>query len=89
MRKHAAARHVVVRLGRDEQRWLLSIDDDGRGFAFSGRLSQDDLDRQRRGPVVIKERVRAIGGELSVESEPGQGSRLTIVWPSGRDSRSA
>ena len=89
VRKHAAASHVVVRLGRDEERWQLSIDDDGRGFAFSGRLSQDDLDRQRRGPVVIKERVRAIGGELSVESEPGQGSRLSIVWPSGRRSRTA
>ena len=89
VRKHAAARHVVVRLGRDAERWTLSIDDDGRGFAFSGRLSQDDLDRQRRGPVVIKERVRAIGGELSVESEPGRGSRLSIVWPIGRRSRTA
>ena len=89
VRKHAAARHVVVRLGRDAEHWLLSIDDDGRGFSFSGRLSQDELDRQRRGPVVIKERVRAIGGELSVESDPGRGSRLSIVWPIGRRSRTA
>ena len=87
VRKHAAARHVVVRLGRDHARWQLSIDDDGRGFAFSGRLSQDELDRQRRGPVVIKERVRAIGGELSIESEPERGSRLSIVWPIGKRSR--
>ena len=89
VRKHAGARHVVVRLGRDDERWSLSIDDDGRGFAFAGRFSQADLDRQRRGPVVIKERVRAINGELSVESEPGQGARLSIVWPIVRRSRPA
>jgi len=84
VRKHAEARHVVVRLARADDQWRLSIDDDGRGFAFSGLLSQEDLDRQRRGPVVIKERVRAIGGELSIESEPGRGSRLAIVWPLAR-----
>jgi signal transduction histidine kinase len=86
VRKHAEARHVVVRLARADDQWRLSIDDDGRGFAFSGVLSQEDLDRQRRGPVVIKERVRAIGGELSIESEPGRGSRLAIVWPLARRS---
>jgi signal transduction histidine kinase len=85
VRKHAGARNVIVRITRGDC-WTLSIDDDGRGFAFSGRLTQDELDRQRRGPVVIKERVRAIGGELSIESEPGRGSRLAIVWPLGRRS---
>ena len=84
VRKHAGARNVVVRITRGDDRWTLSIDDDGRGFAFSGRLTQEELDRQRRGPVVIKERVRAIGGELSIDSEPGRGSRLTIVWPLSR-----
>ena len=89
VRKHAGARNVVVRITRGDDHWTLSIDDDGRGFAFSGRLTQEELDRQRRGPVVIKERVRAIGGELSIESEPGRGARLTIVWALGRRSLAA
>jgi signal transduction histidine kinase len=57
------------------------VDDDGRGFDFSGRLSQEELDAARKGPVIIKERVRAIGGELSIESAPGRGARLEITFP--------
>ena len=36
---------------------------------------------QGRGPLVIKERVRVIAGELAIESNPGQGSRLEISVP--------
>jgi signal transduction histidine kinase len=31
--------------------------------------------------VVIKERVRVIAGELTIESNPGQGSRLEVSVP--------
>ena len=57
------------------------IEDDGRGFPFSGRLSQAELDALGKGPLVIKERVRVIAGELTIESNPGQGSRLEISCP--------
>jgi signal transduction histidine kinase len=79
VRKHSQARHVVVSLSRDESRWKLVIDDDGRGFDFTGRLMQPELDAARKGPVVIKERVRAVSGELVVESRPGRGARLEIT----------
>jgi signal transduction histidine kinase len=88
VRKHAEARHVVVRLSRSEHRWQMSIDDDGQGFPFSGRWTQAALDRDRRGPLVIKERVRAIDGELTIESEPGSGARLIVEWGSDLSIRS-
>ena len=81
VRKHSKAGHVVVRFESNDGNWKLSIDDDGRGFDFSGRLSQADLDSARKGPLVIKERVRALGGELVVESDPGHGARLEISVP--------
>jgi signal transduction histidine kinase len=84
VRKHAGATHVVVRFSRGNRGWTLSIDDNGCGFAFAGRLSQEQLDAQRRGPIVIKERVRTIGGELSIQSEPGRGASLVVSWPFGR-----
>ena len=59
----------------------LVIEDDGKGFPFSGRLSQVELDALGKGPLVIKERVRVIAGELTIESNPGQGSRLEISVP--------
>jgi len=81
VRKHSTARHVVVRFDSQDGLWRLVIDDDGRGFGFSGRLSQAELDAARKGPLVIKERVRSIGGQLSVESGPGKGARLEITFP--------
>jgi signal transduction histidine kinase len=81
VRKHSAARNVLVRLSASDSSWELSIDDDGRGFDFAGRLSHAELDAAGKGPVVIKERVRALGGELAVHSRPGEGARLHISIP--------
>lgn len=76
--KHSGAEKVMVRLGSHKADWLLTIEDDGRGFGFSGRFSQWELEKMRRGPSVIRERVRAIGGDLTIDSKPGQGARLEI-----------
>lgn len=79
VRKHSGARNVLVHFSHKNGLWKLVIEDDGRGFDFSGRLSQAELDALRKGPTVIKERVRSIGGELAVESTPGHGARLEIT----------
>lgn len=81
VRKHSGAANVILRLSLENGTGRLVVDDDGRGFDFSGRLSQRELDAARKGPVIIKERVRAIGGELSVDSAPGRGARLEITFP--------
>lgn len=81
VRKHSNAGAVSVRFDSQDGRWRLVIYDDGRGFDFSGRLSHAELDAARQGPLVIKERVRSIGGELWVESGPGKGARLEITFP--------
>ena len=80
VRKHSGARHVVVRFTSSEGAPTLVIDNDGRGLDFIGRLSHAELDQYRKGPLVIKERVRAIGGRLTVESSD-RGVRLTIELP--------
>ena len=79
VRKHSQARHALVRLGSTQTLWTLSLEDDGKGFPFSGRLTQAEMDEIGKGPMIIKERVRLIGGELTVESNPGQGSRLEVT----------
>ena len=81
IRRHSGAHNVLVRLSVVNGDYRLSIDDDGRGFPFAGRLSQADLDSTRKGPLVINERVRQLGGALTVESEPGRGARLEIAVP--------
>ena len=83
VRKHSGARHALVRLESNESQWNLSMEDDGKGFPFSGRFSQTQLDELGKGPMIIKERVRLIAGELTVESTPGQGTRLEVTVPRG------
>jgi signal transduction histidine kinase len=81
VRKHSGAQSAVVRFGAQNGSWKLVIDDTGRGFPFTGRFTLEELDHFRRGPTVIKERVRAIGGDMVIESTPGRGSRIEVTVP--------
>ncbi len=81
VRKHSGARHALVRLTSNRDKWNLTVEDDGKGFAFAGRYNQDQMEEAGKGPMVIRERVRLIAGELTVESNPGQGTRLEVSVP--------
>jgi signal transduction histidine kinase len=81
IRKHSGAQSAVVRFGAQNGSWKLVIDDDGKGFPFAGCFTLTELDDFRTGPAVIKERVRAVGGDMVIESNPGHGSKLEITVP--------
>jgi signal transduction histidine kinase len=85
VRKHSGAKHALVRLDVRNGKLSVVIEDDGAGFPFSGRLSHSELDVLGKGPVVIKERVHLLAGELTIESNPGHGSRLEITVPQNRE----
>ncbi len=85
VRKHSGARHALVRLAATGGGWNLTVEDDGKGFPFAGRMTQLQMEEMGRGPMIIKERVRLIAGELTVESNPGQGARLEVTVPRGTD----
>ncbi|HKU26583.1 MAG TPA: histidine kinase, partial [Candidatus Sulfotelmatobacter sp.] len=85
VRKHSGARHVLVRLGSIAEKWNLTLEDDGKGFPFSGRYNESQMQEAGIGPMIIRERVRLIAGELTVESNPGQGTRLEVSVPRNGD----
>jgi signal transduction histidine kinase len=85
VRKHSKAKQVLVRLVSHGEEWKLTVEDDGCGFDFAGRFSQAQLDEAHKGPLVIKERVRLIEAQLTIESNPGQGARLEVTIPQHRD----
>jgi signal transduction histidine kinase len=80
IRKHSRARQAVVHFAKKNHGWNLVIEDDGRGFDFKGRLSHAELEATGKGPRVIRDRVRLLGGELAVVSTPGRGARLEISF---------
>lgn len=73
--KHAGASQVNVRLGRTAEAIILEIRDNGRGFdplgSFPGHL----------GLLSMQERVKNLGGVLSIESTPGQGTTIRARVP--------
>ena len=81
VRKHSGAKQVLIQLLHSRGIWELIIEDDGAGFPFAGRVSQPELDSAGRAPAIIRERVRLIHGELTIESKPGQGARIEIMVP--------
>jgi len=81
VRKHSGARHVVVHASVAGTNFELSIDDDGRGFDFEGRLTHRELEARHQGPAVIRERVKVLGGMMAVVSNPGRGARVEVRVP--------
>jgi signal transduction histidine kinase len=81
VRKHSGAKQVQVQLLETNGMWELIIEDDGEGFPFAGRVSQYELDSAGRAPAIIRERVRLIQGELTIESKPGHGARIEVRVP--------
>jgi two-component system nitrate/nitrite sensor histidine kinase NarX len=82
VRKHSGAHNVLVRFARLNGHYKLCVEDDGCGFGFTGDLSYAELEASSICPLVIKEQVRTIGGELMIKSVKGSGARLEILIPS-------
>lgn len=80
VRKHARATRVEVAVRRLGGELEISVGDDGQGFPFD-KMTLEELDRRDVGPASIRHRVRALGGALTVESQPGQGARLIVRIP--------
>lgn len=76
--KHSGASSVTVRVERSGGAVEIAIRDNGAGFPFSGRYGMDELDSLGLGPESIKQRVRSLGGELTLESRPGEGAELRV-----------
>jgi PAS domain S-box-containing protein len=69
--KHAGAGKVVVRATADRHRLVVAVHDDGVGGA----------DRAGSGLRGLADRVEALGGQLSVDSPAGVGTRLRAEIP--------
>ncbi len=74
--KHAQAHEVVLHLENTPLGARLTVADDGMGFAPAAlsRLGE----RRGWGLLIMQERAEAVGGRLSVEAMPGQGTRIVV-----------
>jgi len=75
--RHANADHYEVRIEYDATGVMLSVIDDGDGFDLGDALERGDSGCL--GLLGMRERVDKIGGALSIESKPGDGTSVTVT----------
>ena len=78
--RHAAARHLRVRLVADENVSRLAIKDDGKGFDPT-RIGEDG--QLHLGLVYMKEMLSSVRGRLEVRTAPGRGTEIIAEIPLG------
>ena len=80
MLKHANATEATVTLVYDDPQVQLAVQDNGIGFD-PDFLPKRRLDSGGFGLIYMRERARLLGGELTVQSEPGRGTLVEATLP--------
>lgn len=75
--KHANATRSEVRFEREGVFTKVTIEDNGKGFS----LSMAAGDGLHFGLKTMRERARAVGGDLRVDTEPGKGTKVIVYLP--------
>jgi signal transduction histidine kinase len=80
IRKHADAESVKIQVEFGDRFVRLQVEDDGQGF------NPDEVDRaadaaRGLGLLGMKERAALLDGSLTVHSEPGKGTQVTVTIP--------
>ena len=78
--KHSQAKKVTVSVSRVGDRIRVCVEDDGVGFNVkeaAGTVGKTG----GFGLFSIRERLDQIGGHLEIESEPGKGTKMTLMAP--------
>jgi NarL family two-component system sensor histidine kinase LiaS len=68
--RHSQATTVQIRLASEQENTLLSVSDNGQGFALN------TTDGKGFGLLSMQERMKALGGDVCIESMPGKGTRV-------------
>lgn len=83
--QHAHAQRIVVR-GRLEDSWLdVLVEDDGLGFGGQDAQDLSTLVSNRHfGLAGMYERAALVGAQVSIQSDPGRGTRVRLTWSPSR-----
>jgi signal transduction histidine kinase len=77
--RHSGCRRVEFGLHIQQHRLLLWVHDDGKGLSVPGN-------GHGHGLASMEQRIRSLGGEWKISSEPGHGTAVSVSVPLGHDS---
>lgn len=79
--KHSRASRASVFLGMEGDTLRLSVSDNGKGFSVAEKLADVSV-KSGLGLKSLRERAQISSGVLSMDSAPGEGTVITVVWDS-------
>ena len=71
--RHSGATEATVSLAAEDNTLSISIEDNGRGFEVAAATHGHGL-------TNLKQRLGEVGGTCRIESRPGAGTQITLVW---------
>ncbi len=77
--KHSGATRASVSLGMDGDVLRLEIRDDGKGFSVAEKLADVSV-KSGLGLKSLRERAQLSSGALTIDSAPGRGTVITVLW---------
>jgi signal transduction histidine kinase len=79
-RKYAQAETITIRIGRKNGMLIARIEDNGVGFETKA-VNSNYSERGSFGMVNMRERAEILGGSITLESVPNQGTVITVFIP--------
>jgi two-component system nitrate/nitrite sensor histidine kinase NarX len=76
IRKHSGARNVRVLLNNEDDLYTVLIEDDGLGMAEGPEAATGE----HAGLAIMRERTERLQGQIVIESEPGEGTRIVLMF---------
>jgi two-component system NarL family sensor kinase len=76
--RHAGASQVMIHLIRIEEKLVLTIRDNGRGFNLAATDAENSSPAEGQGLRNMGERAQLLGGRLLVMSSPGNGTEVYV-----------
>lgn len=82
-KRHSNASQIGVNLQKMECEFQLTVADNGQGF--NPETAQDKNGGYHFGLKIMRARAARLAGQVDIQSGPGQGTRVCLTWPVGRE----
>ena len=77
IRKHSGAENVRIMLNNEDDLYTVLIEDDGLGMGDG-----EDAPGAHAGLAIMRERTQRLPGQIVIESEPSEGTRIVLIFNS-------
>lgn len=76
IRKHSGAQNVRIMLNNEGDLYTVLIEDDGLGMEGEA----ENMPVEHAGLAIMRERTAKLPGQIVIESEPGEGTRIVLIF---------